>query len=63
MPAAVMFNKYFGLRGQALSWAIGAIAGIDFLLFGYGMYHVRFRALSPPRLDSHRSLVEKGHTE
>ena len=30
-------KKYLGLRGQALNWAIGTIAGIDFLLFGYGM--------------------------
>ncbi|KAF4121734.1 Sugar (and other) transporter [Geosmithia morbida] len=30
-----LFPRYFGLRGQALSWAIGAIAGLDFLLFGY----------------------------
>ncbi|KAK5992915.1 Sugar transporter STL1 [Cladobotryum mycophilum] len=28
-------KKYFGLRGQALNWAIGCIAGCDFLLFGY----------------------------
>ncbi|KAL6887633.1 general substrate transporter [Trichoderma longibrachiatum] len=28
-------KKYFGLRGQALNWAIGTIAGCDFLLFGY----------------------------
>jgi hypothetical protein len=31
-------KKYFGLRGQALNWAIGTIAGCDFLLFGYGMF-------------------------
>lgn len=31
-----MFKKYFGLRGQALNYAISAIAGTDFLLFGYG---------------------------
>lgn len=30
-------KKYFGLRGQSLNWAIGLIAGCDFLLFGYGM--------------------------
>lgn len=30
-------KKYFGLRGQALNWAVGLIAGCDFLLFGYGM--------------------------
>ncbi|PNY20495.1 Sugar transporter STL1 [Tolypocladium capitatum] len=30
-----MGKKYFGLRGEALNWAIGAIAGCDFLLFGY----------------------------
>lgn len=29
-------GNYFGLRGQALNWAIGAVAGCDFLLFGYG---------------------------
>ncbi|KAF4507548.1 hypothetical protein G6O67_004037 [Ophiocordyceps sinensis] len=28
-------GNYFGLRGQALNWAIGAVAGCDFLLFGY----------------------------
>ncbi|KAM0515509.1 hypothetical protein ACHAPE_006035 [Trichoderma viride] len=28
-------GKYFGLRGQTLNWAIGTIAGCDFLLFGY----------------------------
>lgn len=31
-----MFKKYFGLRGQSLNYAISAIAGTDFLLFGYG---------------------------
>ncbi|UNI23665.1 hypothetical protein JDV02_009471 [Purpureocillium takamizusanense] len=30
-----MGKKYFGLRGRALNWAIGTIAGCDFLLFGY----------------------------
>jgi hypothetical protein len=29
-------KKFLGLRGNALNWAIGTIAGIDFLLFGYG---------------------------
>lgn len=29
-------KKYFGLRGQSLNWAVGLIAGCDFLLFGYG---------------------------
>lgn len=28
-------KKFFGLRGNALNWAIGIIAGCDFLLFGY----------------------------
>lgn len=28
-------KKYFGLRGQSLNWAVGLIAGCDFLLFGY----------------------------
>ncbi|CAM1510154.1 Fc.00g004890.m01.CDS01 [Cosmosporella sp. VM-42] len=28
-------NNYYGLRGNALNWAIGTIAGCDFLLFGY----------------------------
>ncbi|PHH83696.1 hypothetical protein CDD82_4658 [Ophiocordyceps australis] len=27
--------RYYGLRGQLLNWAVGAIAGCDFLLFGY----------------------------
>ncbi|KAF5003775.1 hypothetical protein FDECE_9705 [Fusarium decemcellulare] len=30
-----MFQKYFGLRGQVLNYAISTIAGCDFLLFGY----------------------------
>ncbi|KAL7625342.1 hypothetical protein AAE478_004558 [Parahypoxylon ruwenzoriense] len=30
-----MVGKYFGLRGNALNYAIGIIAGCDFLLFGY----------------------------
>lgn len=29
-------KKYFGLRGNALNYAVGIIAGCDFLLFGYG---------------------------
>ncbi|KAH7321405.1 sugar transporter family protein [Stachybotrys elegans] len=28
-------KKYLGLRGKSLNWAISAIAGCDFLLFGY----------------------------
>ncbi|KJZ77545.1 hypothetical protein HIM_03269 [Hirsutella minnesotensis 3608] len=28
-------GRFYGLRGNALNWAIGAIAGCDFLLFGY----------------------------
>ncbi|KAK9777836.1 putative General substrate transporter [Seiridium cardinale] len=28
-------KKYFGLRGKALNYAVGIIAGCDFLLFGY----------------------------
>ncbi|KAI1846377.1 hypothetical protein JX266_007582 [Neoarthrinium moseri] len=28
-------KKFYGLRGQALNYAIGVIAGTDFLLFGY----------------------------
>ncbi|KAI5458084.1 sugar transporter family protein [Mariannaea sp. PMI_226] len=30
-----MAKKYLGLRGKALNYAIGIIAGCDFLLFGY----------------------------
>ena len=30
-------KQFLGLRGQALNLAVGAIAGCDFLLFGYGM--------------------------
>ncbi|KAI1437520.1 general substrate transporter [Xylaria sp. CBS 124048] len=30
-----MGNPYFGLRGRALNYAIGFVAGCDFLLFGY----------------------------
>ncbi|KAI6783156.1 Sugar transporter-like protein [Emericellopsis cladophorae] len=30
-----MGKKFFGLRGNALNWAISTIAGTDFLLFGY----------------------------
>lgn len=29
-------RKYFGLRGKSLNYAVGIIAGCDFLLFGYG---------------------------
>lgn len=37
-------KKYFGLRGSALNWAVGLIAGCDFLLFGYGrFYHILLR--------------------
>ncbi|PHH89772.1 hypothetical protein CDD83_5308 [Cordyceps sp. RAO-2017] len=28
-------DNFFGLRGSVLNWAIGAVAGCDFLLFGY----------------------------
>ena len=28
-------NKFFGLRGFHLNLAIGVLAGLDFLLFGY----------------------------
>ena len=28
-------NRYFGLTGTKLNIAIGALAGLDFLLFGY----------------------------
>jgi hypothetical protein len=31
-----IMKKYFGLKGEALNWAVGIIAGCDFLLFGYG---------------------------
>ena len=32
-----MFGKarYFGLKGLKLNVAVGALAGLDFLLFGY----------------------------
>ncbi|KAG6042187.1 hypothetical protein E4U41_003933 [Claviceps citrina] len=30
-----MVKKYLGLSGPSLNWAIGAVAGCDFLLFGY----------------------------
>ncbi|KOS23340.1 Sugar transporter STL1 [Escovopsis weberi] len=30
-----MARKFYGLRGRSLVWAIGCIAGCDFLLFGY----------------------------
>lgn len=33
-----MVRKYLGLSGQSLNWAIGAVAGCDFLLFGYGLW-------------------------
>lgn len=31
-----MGKPFFGLRGSALNYAIGLVAGCDFLLFGYG---------------------------
>ena len=34
-----MGGKHLGLRGQALNYAVGCIAGCDFLLFGYGKQH------------------------
>ena len=39
----IMFGKqYFGLTGFSLNLAVGVIAGLDFLLFGYdqGLCHV-----------------------
>ncbi|KEY65089.1 hypothetical protein S7711_08158 [Stachybotrys chartarum IBT 7711] len=36
-------KRFFGLRGKALNWAISTIAGCDFLLFGYGKYHLAYR--------------------
>lgn len=30
-----MVAQYFGMKGNQLNWAIGIIAGMDFLLFGY----------------------------
>ncbi|KAG6006069.1 hypothetical protein E4U21_007429 [Claviceps maximensis] len=30
-----MVKKYLGLSGPSLNWVIGAVAGCDFLLFGY----------------------------
>jgi hypothetical protein len=30
-------KQFFGLRGDWLNYAIGIVAGCDFLLFGYGM--------------------------
>lgn len=38
-------KKFLGLRGNALNWAIGTIAGIDFLLFGYGTDTPRHQSL------------------
>lgn len=32
----MVVKKYLGMSGNALNWAIGAVAGCDFLLFGYG---------------------------
>lgn len=33
-----MVKKFFGWQGNTLNYAIGIIAGCDFLLFGYGPY-------------------------
>jgi hypothetical protein len=33
-------KKFLGLKGRALNWAIGLIAGCDFLLFGYGQFSI-----------------------
>lgn len=38
--SSVNMKKFFGLRGQSLNWAIGLIAGCDFLLFGYGEFNI-----------------------
>ena len=32
-----MVKSYLGMTGKSLNWAISIIAGLDFLLFGYGM--------------------------
>lgn len=33
-----MGKKFYGLTGTKLNVAIAAVAGIDFALFGYGMF-------------------------
>ena len=33
-------SRYFGLRGFKLNLAVGMLAGLDFLLFGYDQYVV-----------------------
>lgn len=35
LDLAGTMRRYLGLHGDALNWAIGMIAGCDFLLFGY----------------------------
>lgn len=33
-------KSYLGMTGKTLNWAISIIAGLDFLLFGYGEFMV-----------------------
>lgn len=35
LQATFTMGKFYGLRGTSLNWAVGIIAGMDFLLFGY----------------------------
>jgi hypothetical protein len=43
-----MVKQYFGLRGNALNYAVGIIAGCDFLLFGYGKPTKSPGTVAPP---------------
>lgn len=41
-------KKFLGLRGKHLNWAISAVAGCDFLLFGYGKLFLQSPTLHNP---------------
>ena len=47
-------KKFYGLTGTKLNIAIAVIAGIDFALFGYGIFYSS-QSIQPPHLTKHRS--------
>lgn len=46
-----MVKTFLGMKGKSLNWAISTIAGMDFLLFGYGTFNhlLTQNCSSPPR--------------
>lgn len=69
------FGNYFGLRGVQLQIAVGCLAGLDFLLFGYDQgvtgglltlesFRSMFPAIDPddPAIQDDQSLVSSRST-